>query len=168
MNTNKRNTCYYGLMSGLITAATLQPLDNIKMAIMIPPSKLENKLSSNFANNIFFAIKFLHLQEGLSAFYRGVVVNAWKTGLGSAIYFYGLRMIEDLQFQQKSIGAFFASATARVISSAITNPFSVAQTRYQMSGAGRWEGSIILNLNNLRKNQGTTSLFKGCSASCLK
>lgn len=61
MNTNKRNTCYYGLMSGLITAATLQPLDNIKMAIMIPPSRLENRLSSNFANNIFFAIKFLHL-----------------------------------------------------------------------------------------------------------
>lgn len=61
MNTNTSNSCYYGLLSGLITAATLQPLDNIKMTIMIPPSRLENRLSSNFANNLFYAIKFLHL-----------------------------------------------------------------------------------------------------------
>jgi hypothetical protein len=31
----------YGMVSGVITTALLQPFENIKMAIMIPPSALK-------------------------------------------------------------------------------------------------------------------------------
>lgn len=89
------NTCYYGYISGILTAATLQPLDNIKMNLMLPPTKLT--LSSNFVANIYNVARYLHIEEGLTSFYRGLVVNVWKTGLGSGFYFYTLRMMEGMR-----------------------------------------------------------------------
>jgi hypothetical protein len=35
-----KKTGYYGYVTGMVTAAALQPLDNIKMALILPPSKL--------------------------------------------------------------------------------------------------------------------------------
>ena len=85
------NAVYYGYASGLITAATLQPLDNIKMTLMIPPNRLT--LSSNFAKNIYLATKYIQVEEGLRYFYRGLIANIWKTGVGSAVYFTSLRLM---------------------------------------------------------------------------
>jgi len=85
------NAVYYGYASGLITAATLQPLDNIKMTLMIPPNRLT--LSSNFAKNIYLATRYIQVEEGLRYFYRGLIANIWKTGVGSAVYFTSLRLM---------------------------------------------------------------------------
>lgn len=89
------NTCYYGYISGMVTAAALQPLDNIKMTLILPPRKLT--LSSNFALNIYNVARYLRVEEGFRSFYRGLVVNVWKTGLGSGLYFYVLRMMEGMR-----------------------------------------------------------------------
>jgi hypothetical protein len=58
---NKTNNWYYGYLSGLVTAVALQPLDNIKMVLMMPPSSLSIKMNSNFAKNIYSATAYLHL-----------------------------------------------------------------------------------------------------------
>lgn len=34
-------TCYYGYVSGMLTAAALQPLDNIKMTLILPPQQAD-------------------------------------------------------------------------------------------------------------------------------
>ena len=170
MTVNNKNmastTCYYGYVSGMLTAAALQPLDNIKMTLMLPPNKLT--LSSNFALNLYKAAKYLHIEQGLRSFYRGLVVNVWKTGLGSAFYFYALRMMEAAHDHKTVLSTFADSAAARVLSSAFTNPLSVAETRYQINGSGRWEGNVLDNLTLMYRQEGVESLFKGCKASCLK
>lgn len=86
-----RKNGYYGYLAGTTTAAVLQPLDNIKMALIVPPNKLS--LSSNFMRNVYLASKYILAEEGWKSFYKGLVVNAWKTGLSSAVYFYLLRTI---------------------------------------------------------------------------
>lgn len=48
---------YYGYIAGTATATVLQPLDNIKMALIVPPNKLS--LSSNFARNIYLAFRYI-------------------------------------------------------------------------------------------------------------
>lgn len=83
---------YYGYLAGTTTAAVLQPLDNIKMALIVPPNKLT--LSTNFMRNLYLAFSYLKVEEGWKSFYKGLVVNTWKTGLSSAVYFYLLRNIE--------------------------------------------------------------------------
>lgn len=52
------NSGYYGYLVGIVTATTLQPLDNIKMALIVPPAKLT--LTNNFLKNIVVATRFIH------------------------------------------------------------------------------------------------------------
>lgn len=51
------NNGYYGSLAGAATATLLQPLDNIKMTLIVPPNKL--KLSSNFIKNVYLAILYI-------------------------------------------------------------------------------------------------------------
>lgn len=52
-----RKNGYYGYVAGTTTAAVLQPLDNIKMALIVPPNKLS--LSTNFLKNIYLASRYI-------------------------------------------------------------------------------------------------------------
>ena len=133
------NTGYYGYAAGITTAAVLQPLDNIKMALIVPPSRLN--LTPNFALNTVLVSKFIYVEEGWKAFYKGMVSNVWKTGISSAVYFYTLRTLEG--FLQKRIddnlqSNFLASSLARVASAFVSNPLGVIEARYEITGAEKW------------------------------
>ncbi len=52
----------FGMMSGVISTALLQPFENIKMALMIPPKTLN--LKSNFAVNIGKASNYIYRIDG--------------------------------------------------------------------------------------------------------
>ncbi len=52
-----RKNGYYGYVAGTTTAAVLQPLDNIKMALIVPPNKLS--LSTNFLKNVYLASRYI-------------------------------------------------------------------------------------------------------------
>lgn len=76
-------------MSGCITAVALQPIENIKMIILVPPKEIQ--LSKNFAKNIMISISYLR-NDGVKAFYRGLVPNLIRTSFSSSIYFSFLRL----------------------------------------------------------------------------
>ncbi len=130
MSTNKGT---YGFISGFIAAATLQPLQNVKMVLLVPPS--DAKFTSNFVKNISIAIRYLYQDGKLKAFYRGITANVLRTGFSSSIFFSMLRNCEDFyqkfSFLSDSMAkSFMSSLTARVMSSVMSNPLSVLETRY--------------------------------------
>jgi hypothetical protein len=84
----------YGYFAGMTTAAILQPFDNIKMALMLPPKDLN--LTNNFIRNIYRSVIYLANDEGFRSFYRGLIPNVAKTGFSSAIYFSSLRICEKI------------------------------------------------------------------------
>ena len=49
----------YGLVSGILTTAILQPFENIKMALMLPPKNLKNSFTNNFIHNIKQSSRFI-------------------------------------------------------------------------------------------------------------
>ena len=113
-----------GCAAGMTAAAVLMPLENIKVAIMVPPSNL--KMGKNFATNFLQATRFLAKEGGISAFYKGIFPNVIKTGLSSAIYYQSLRAIENFTKADKSLmSSFVSSAIGRIMSAALTNPLSV-------------------------------------------
>lgn len=79
----------YGLISGVITTGILQPFENIKMALMIPPKDL--KLSHNFLTNMSIAARYIFSKDGYPGFYKGLVAATSKAGFGCYIYFAILR-----------------------------------------------------------------------------
>jgi len=80
----------YGSLAGFTAAAALQPLENIKMVLMLPPKDLQ--LGKNFLKNIPKATYYLYRDAGIKAFYRGIVPNVVRTAFSSSIYFSTLRL----------------------------------------------------------------------------
>jgi hypothetical protein len=116
----------YGLVSGIITTSILQPFENVKMALMIPPKDL--KLGHNFITNFRWATKYIYKTDGYKGFYKGFAAANIKAGLGCYIYFTVLRYWE--KDNQKLYEDFIISSTARIISTFLTNPFNIIETRY--------------------------------------
>ena len=51
----------YGMISGVATTILLQPFENIKMALMIPPRRLEKQhLNNNVFNNIISSCRYIN------------------------------------------------------------------------------------------------------------
>lgn len=80
---------FYGMFSGMATTAALQPLENVKMALMIPPRQLH--LSNNFVYNLRNASNYIYASDGISSFYKGIQAATIKAGAGCYIYFSILR-----------------------------------------------------------------------------
>ena len=83
----------FGYLSGCITAATLQPIENVKMIMLVPSKQVI--LTKNFLRNILISIHYLN-NDGKKAFYRGLVPNVLRTGFSSSIYFSFLRFCESI------------------------------------------------------------------------
>ena len=82
----------FGMISGLITTVLLQPFENIKMALMIPPLELkEQHLRNNFIHNTKSSCKYIYNSGGIKGFYKGMLAATLKAALGCYIYFTGLR-----------------------------------------------------------------------------
>lgn len=124
----------YGYASGFVAAALLQPLENIKMVIILPPDDV--KLTNNFLKNIKIATSYLTNDQGLKSFYKGLLPNVVKTGFSSSIYFSSLRFCESIDNRpnengkRSMVASFFNSLTARVMSAFASNPLSVVETRF--------------------------------------
>lgn len=164
----KREKGFYGYIAGIANAALLQPLENIKMALMLSPKDLP--LKSNFIFNMWAASKYLWHQDGAKAFYKGLVPNLLKTGFSSAVYFYSLRSIEQLPFNNPSTptSLFFVSCFSRIFSAITANPFSVIETRFEMAGEERWKGSVWNSMKKVYRVEGMNGFFKGLGTSCVK
>ena len=87
----------YGSFAGFIASITLQPLENIKMVLLVPPKELQ--LSNNFFKNVVTVTKYLHNDEGYRAFYRGLTANMTRTVFSSFFFFSTLRFCEDYSKQ---------------------------------------------------------------------
>ena len=82
----------YGMISGVVTTVMLQPFENIKMALMIPPHRLQSlHQKSSVFQNILTSCKYINEKDGIKGFYKGLVAASMKAAMGCYIYFTGLR-----------------------------------------------------------------------------
>ena len=123
----KRN--FYGYFSGFVSSVTLQPLENIKMVMLVPPSDL--KLTSNFLSNVSASTRYLY-NDGWQAFYRGLIPNVLRSSMSSGVFFTSLRFCEKFtkEMENYRLASFMCSLVARVTSCGVTNPLSIIETRY--------------------------------------
>jgi hypothetical protein len=161
----KNKNAYYGFFAGTVSAALLQPLDNIKIALIVPPTKLT--LTSNWLANAYRVARYILEEEGWRAFYKGLAINTIKTGLSSCFYFYFLRFNEKF-LSEGNLTKFLASAGARIISATISSPLSVIETRYELACTEKWSGSIIKSLRRVYQKEGVQGFFKGYVPTCWK
>lgn len=93
---------------------------------MIPPRDLT--LSSNVMANLYRGSQYIYKRDGIKGFYKGFSAANIKAGLGCYIYFTILRY--EVKENQTAFQDFVLSSTARIISTFLTNPFNIIETRY--------------------------------------
>jgi hypothetical protein len=111
----------FGLFSGIITTSILQPFENVKMALMIPPNDL--KQGTNVIRNLYNASQYIYKTDGIKGFYKGFFASNMKAGLGCYIYFAILR--HKGKESKTSFQDFVLSSIARIISTFLTNPLNI-------------------------------------------
>jgi hypothetical protein len=80
-----------GAVAGLTAAAFLQPLENIKVAMMLPPKDLQ--LNHSVVHNLLMTKKYIMNHEGIRGFFKGVAASSLRAALGSFTYFGLLRRL---------------------------------------------------------------------------
>ena len=93
---------------------------------MIPPKDMP--LKSNFLINMLIASQYIANRDGIRGFYKGVVAGASKAAIGCYCYFSILRKLEG--DEQNSLQNFLYSSIARIVSTIITNPLNIIETRF--------------------------------------
>lgn len=82
----------YGMISGVTTTILLQPFENIKMALMIPPYRLKQlHQQGTILSNIITSCKYINEKDGVQGYYKGLVAASLKAAFGCYLYFAGLR-----------------------------------------------------------------------------
>ena len=145
----------YGSLAGFVTASLLQPLENIKMLLVLPPKNL--KIEANVFKNIANTVQYLHKDDGIRSFYRGIVPTVLRTTVSSYFYFSVLRQCQKFgnqieEFQNSKVVPFLSSMVGRIAGVIASNPLSVLQTRYQFGGHQRWQGGVFGSLFKIYQN----------------
>jgi hypothetical protein len=133
------------------------------MALMLPPKNLE--LKGNFLQNVSTAVDYIKKVEGMKGFYKGLLAATLKAASGCYIYFGILRYFE--KEDQSARKNFTLSSLARIVSTIITNPLNVIETRFELADFHLYT-SIRGAIKNIYKHEGFSAFFSGCLASCIK
>lgn len=156
-----------GSVSGTVIALILQPLENIKMALMIPPKDLP--LGRNVFVNMYRAQRYISQNEGLRGFYKGTIPSVLRAGVGSFFFFGSLRHLERLlsEATDSPIKNFACSSIARIISSVVSNPINVIETRFEMTNFKQYS-SILDGVKKIWQKEGPSTFMTGGLTSCFK
>lgn len=79
------------MLSGILSTALLQPFENVKMALMIPPKNLA--LKGNFLTNISISSTYIYQLDGYKGFYKGMTAATGKAALGCYTFFSTLKYL---------------------------------------------------------------------------
>jgi solute carrier family 25, member 38 len=155
----------YGMVSGVITTALLQPFENIKMALMLPPRELKPlHLRSSVLQNTQSSCAYIFRADGLKGFYKGMVAATLKAALGCYIYFSGLRALE--RPNMTAWQNFWVSSLSLIISF-LTNPLSIVETRFELAYFHGYT-SVHAAVLDIYRKEGLKGFFSGGLSSCIK
>ena len=133
------------------------------MALMIPPKDLA--LKRNFLLNMQIATQYIANKDGVHGFYKGVVAGACKAAIGCYTYFAILRKLE--QPDQSPLQNFVFSSIARIISTIVTNPLNIIETRFELADFNEYK-NIRGAVRDIYRKEGPKGFLSGGLASCLK
>lgn len=99
-----RNYALIGGVSGLAVCMFLQPLEVIKMGIIINPTRSMKIQNSSFLRGFYQCAKLIGVTEGIKGFWRGLAPSLIRSSLGSSSYFLLLTQLEEIShLKQKKI-----------------------------------------------------------------
>lgn len=153
-----------GAMSGLICGSAFQPLEVIKVNMIILPKGYDYN-ARNSVQNFIDISKLIYQREGLKGFWMGLTPSAIRATASSGIYFALLRMLDNISekryhIQKRYASDFIDSGVARTVTGLLTNPLCVMRTRWEIIG-GKENKQFVRSFIQLMRSEGSNLFFKG-------
>jgi len=168
------NDALIGAISGLGTGVVLQPLEVIKVCLIVTPAQQVAAVTTTNATRSFSplatSIKLIYEKGGVRGFWKGLSPALFEMVSGSAVYFKVLhQMNKDLKYLdlERSKSDFLSSSIARVASTFVSNPFAVIRTRVQIPGFTEYS-SVLDGVRKIYAIEGMRGFFKGTVACMIK
>ena len=135
----------------------------------------KQKLKINLIDKFFLLSRYMIRTEGIFSFWRGIKPNVLRSGVSSGLYFYQLRMFENIfrrfkkvlkkdskynfLYSEESIN-FWTSAVARSTTGLLLNPLTIIRTRAELIGSKNY-AHIGQSFKRIYHKEGFRSFFKG-------
>lgn len=152
-----------GGISGLFCGLVFQPLEVIKVNMIILPKNYHNYSKRSFVDNFTGVAKMMYQEEGIKSFWRGTTPSVIRSSGSAAIYFYILRALDDLDKQnhkKEAMYDFLNSAIARSVTAAVTNPLTIIRTRSELLGTSEYN-NFLRSCKLIYQKEGMKSFYKG-------
>lgn len=164
---SEKQAALNGAMAGLVSSLVLQPLEVLKVNLILLPNQMRAvKNNGGLLSSFKEASKIIYRTEGLPGFYRGLSPAVIRSVSASTIFFYLLDKINLAlkdKIQNQSIVDFSSSASAKTLSAVLTNPFTLLKTRAGMIGNDAYS-SVLGSFRLIYKAEGLGGFFKGSLA----
>lgn len=152
-----------GGIAGIVSATILQPLEVLKINLILLPKQILAAGSTNPFKSFFMAIPIIYKEEGVKGFYRGSFPSILSSGLSATLFFFILHRLERISHRYRineQFGDFMSSATARALASVAVNPLNIWKTRAEILGNNEYRTTRDF-FTKIYRQEGLSALFKG-------
>jgi len=144
-----------GATAGAICGTIFQPLDVIKVNLIVLPSNY-HLINRSSLQNLTDITKMIYAQEGWRGFWLGTAPSVLRTSASCAIYFTLLRFfnkfwIKGFASDRKYMSDFLDSGVARVLTSLLTNPLNMLKTQWELLNNTNRDRRLVHSLAQLYK-----------------
>lgn len=162
----ERSAALNGAVAGLVSSMILQPLEVLKVNLILLPNQMKAVKSRGLFSSFKEASLVIYRTEGTAGFFRGLTPAVIRSVTASSLFFYFLEKIKNsvkTKIENRKLVDFFSSATARTLSSVLSNPFTLMKTRAGMVGSDKYS-NVWRNFKLIYKGEGLGGFFKGSMA----
>lgn len=161
--TSKISDIIAGGASGLLCGLIFQPLEVIKVNMIILPKNYQNYSKRSFIDNFTGVAKLMYHEEGMKSFWRGTTPSVLRSSASAAIYFYILRKLDEIDkksHKKETMFDFLNSAIARSVTAVVTNPLTIIRTRSELLGSSEYN-NFLKSCRLIYQKEGMRSFYKG-------
>lgn len=163
---NTRNSIISGLISGTITAATLQPFEYVKTRLQQPNEQIKPTIRSVIRATLYSDGRVSIL--GVSKLWSGLTPSLMRSAPVAALFFASFdylkhnALLHQLIGQYQIVHSFLIGTMARVLADTLLHPLGLVKTRFESS---RYNYTGVWNaLSTIAHREGLLGLYKGLGA----
>jgi solute carrier family 25 protein 38 len=179
-SSNVKNSIVSGLISGSITATTLQPFEFVKTKLQLPREMnsrafeqqrtIRGILCHTVLDSKTNKISFLNARK----LWTGLTPSLMRTVPVAGVYFGTIDLLKNSSYLSHSVNggkyqllhSLLIGVIARTVADTFTHPIGLVKTRYE-SGTYKYK-SVLTALQTIYRAEGFTGLYRGLGATLLR
>ncbi|XP_026016365.1 mitochondrial thiamine pyrophosphate carrier-like [Astatotilapia calliptera] len=164
-----KEAAFAGSAAGMVTRALISPFDVIKIRFQLQIERVSSKTPQGKYYGIFQATRCIHLEEGLSAFWKGHIPAQLLSICYGAVQFASFEFLTELVHQKmlydsQTAGVHFVcGGLAACSATVVCQPLDTLRTRFAAQGEPKVYRNLRHAVSTMWRSEGTLTFYRGLS-----